>query len=323
MKNITGLYLRFIIGCFLFFSAFCFSSAAQTDNSYSGNIRPTIALADSFYSEHHWKKAADLYHEILQDTSSNALAWNRFGFSQYNLGNINDAMKAYQKSLGLHPTPLLKQVLILRMARIYAREKKYDEAINNLEEAVQAGYSNADELDSLEEFNAMRSGEKFKQIREKVFVKAYPCSAEPKSMDFDFWIGEWTVYVTGTHNLAGRSVIQRASGGCMILENWSSANSSYNGKSINFYDPPKNKWEQVWVGSEGGPDRVHRFYNGECRDSAMRFEFNIGDKGEPITGRFTFFNQGKNQVRQFKESSLDGGKTWQVDYDFTYFRNKK
>ena len=44
--------------------------------------------------------------------------------------------------------------------------------------------------------------------------------------------------------------------------------------------------------------------------------------GKKNKGRFTFFNQGPDQVRQLNEISADEGKTWQTVYDFTYIRKK-
>jgi hypothetical protein len=148
---------------------------------------------------------------------------------------------------------------------------------------------------------------------------AFPCSLDPKARAFDFWIGEWDAYITGTQKLAGHSVIQAASGGCMILENWTSGRGRYTGKSMNFIDAATGKWQQVWVGSEGGGQHV--FVNGEFRDSAMRFDFEQkGPDGKQEKGRFTFFNQGSGQVRQLNETSDDGGKTWKTQYDLTYIR---
>ncbi len=320
-KKITLVIRQNIVIMKYFFLSCLLANAFLQVNSQSSKI-PTIAMADSFYYDRNWSQAARTYELVLHDTSSNPVPWSRLGFSYYNSGNNTGAMKAYQKSAQLNPSTLLKPVLYSRIARSFAKEKKYDEAVNALNVAVEAGYANADELDSLPEFDPIRSKEKFTELIRKIFAAAYPCSTEPKSMEFDFWIGEWIVYVTGTHFLAGHSKIQRASGGCMILENWTSANNSYNGKSINFFDPEIGKWEQIWVGSEGGPSRVHRFFNGEYRDSAMRFESKGKNaKGEDLIGRFTFYNQGAGQVRQLKESSTDGIK-WSVDYDFTYFRVK-
>lgn len=150
---------------------------------------------------------------------------------------------------------------------------------------------------------------------------AFPCSLDPKVRVFDFWIGEWDAYVTGTQKLAGHSVIQAASGGCMILENWTSAKGRYMGKSMNFIDAATGKWQQVWVGSEGGGQHV--FVNGAFRDSAMRFDFEQKDPdGKQQKGRFTFFNQGNGRVRQLNETSDDGGKTWKTQYDLTYIRRR-
>jgi hypothetical protein len=165
---------------------------------------------------------------------------------------------------------------------------------------------------------AQTAGQPSKQVDS---AKTFPCSVDPKQRVFDFWIGEWDAYVTGTSQLAGHSVIQSASGGCMILENWTSVGVAYNGKSINFIDAATGKWQQVWVGSEGGGQ--HIFINGEYRDSAMHFDFEQkGPGGIKQKGRFTFYNQGPGQVRQLNELSDDDGKTWKIGYDLTYKRRQ-
>jgi hypothetical protein len=176
-------------------------------------------------------------------------------------------------------------------------------------------------MDTLKEFSYLQQDEKFKELRNKAYVMAYPCSADPKARAFDFWVGEWDAYPTGSNVLAGHSIIQMASGGCMILENWTSAAAPFNGKSMNFIDEKTGKWEQVWVGSNGGG--ANFFVNGEYYASAMHFDFEQTDaKGNKLKGRFTFFNQGPNQVRQLNETSADNGKTWNTVYDFTYIRKK-
>jgi hypothetical protein len=42
--------------------------------------------------------------------------------------------------------------------------------------------------------------------------------------------------------------------------------------------------------------------------------------GSKLKRHLQFFNLGPNQVRQFSQASRDGGKTWTVEYDFTYNR---
>ncbi|HSZ85475.1 MAG TPA: hypothetical protein VK787_05560, partial [Puia sp.] len=206
-----------------------------------------------------------------------------------------------------------------RMARIYAIQKNRQEAFIDLDSAVSASYINLRELDSLSDFNSIRDDRHFKEIRQKVFTFLYPCMSDPHAREFDFWIGEWDVYQTATKIYQGHSLIQMIAGGCAILENWDSQNST--GKSINFIDPVTNKWKQSWAGSYASG--IQEFVNGVYKDSAMHFDFEFANaQGNKTTGRFIFYNQGPDQVRQFNETSTDGGKTWTTSYDFTYKRKK-
>jgi tetratricopeptide (TPR) repeat protein len=248
-----------------------------------------------------------------------SLQWYRLGFACFNLGNYDGALSSYKKALESNASPQLQTYLYSRIARVYASENDHEKTLESLDKAITAGYFNFNEMDTLKEFSHLQQNEKFKELRNKAYAKAYPCTADPKAREFDFWVGEWNAYPTGSNVLAGHSVIQIVSGGCMILENWTSAVAPFNGKSMNFIDESTGKWEQVWVGSNGGG--ANFFVNGEYRDSAMRFDFEQTDpKGNKLNGRFTFFNQRPNQIRQLNETSPDNGKTWNTVYDFTYIR---
>ncbi len=69
------------------------------------------------------------------------------------------------------------------------------------------------------------------------------CSA-PEFRHFDFWLGDWTVTTQGKP--AGKSRIERASKGCLLIENWTSAGGA-EGLSFNFYDPQAKLWRQRWL----------------------------------------------------------------------------
>lgn len=150
--------------------------------------------------------------------------------------------------------------------------------------------------------------------------QATSCMDIPQARQFDFWIGEWDAYVTGSDKLAGYSSIQLASGGCMILENWTSVGQPFSGKSMNFVDPVTLTWKQIWVGSNGL--NVTEFLNGEYRDGAMRFDYETKrPDGKTQFVKFHFYNTGKDEVRQLHQTSEDG-KSWVTTYDFTYKRKK-
>lgn len=147
-----------------------------------------------------------------------------------------------------------------------------------------------------------------------------PCRNNPQNRQFDYWVGEWDVYATGTTTLVGHSLVQDISGGCAILENWTATNGQGDGKSMNYIDPVTHAWKQTWVGSGG---KAQDFVNGEYKDGAMRFTAEIVNaKGQKMQVHFIFYNQGADKVRQFYETSIDEGKTWVTGYDLTYVRKK-
>lgn len=300
----------------VFISAIIFSSLRTTAQPIAGNI---FQAADSFYFAGDWSNAEKLYRQLLKDTSTNSVEWQRLGFTYYNLAKPDDALVNYQKAEKNNPPAAMQPYLFSRMAKIYGIKSNNEKAIEYLQKAVNAGYFNLKELDTAKEFSSFQNDVKFKELRTKVYNSLYPCYTNAHAREFDFWAGEWNVYATGTTNLVGHSIVQVISGGCALLENWEGGNSS--GKSINFIDPNTNKWKQSWAGSYANGNQ--EFVNGEYKDSAMHFEFETKDaQGKKIIGRFIFYNQGPNQVRQFSEASNDDGKTWTTNYDFTYIRKR-
>jgi predicted Zn-dependent protease len=283
--------------------------------------KPTIQRADSLFLIRDWSGAIPIYEAVLKAEPNNSLAWNRLGFSYHNTSNPGKALENYLKALTYKPSPGLETTVQSRMARIYAMRNEKDKAFESLERALQLGYANLSELDAQAEFNNIRTDARFADVYKRANINAYPCMGNAQVRQFDFWVGEWDAYVSGTNNLAGQSKIERVSGGCMILENWTSVGSPFNGKSMNFVDPVSGKWKQIWVGS-GGVNATE-FLNGEYRDGAMRFEYEtVNPLGAKQSVHFYFFNEGPDQVRQFHETSTDEGKTWTTTYDFTYKRKK-
>lgn len=144
----------------------------------------------------------------------------------------------------------------------------------------------------------------------------YACTA-PEHRAFDFWVGSWEAYVTGTENLAGTSVIDKRDGGCVITERWTSVRAPYSGGSLNMYDATAGKWVQVWMDSAG---EITRFEGGPTPTGMMLTapdETNPGG-GPRQTLRMTFTRNPDGSVRQMGETSPDRGVSWTTSYDFTY-----
>ncbi len=280
--------------------------------------------ADTLYLNSKWKEARVAY-EAMQKTSPStfgAVPQFRLGVCYQKLGDYREAFKHFEAARALKPTPALKPFLAARIAQNYALSGDKENSIVWLDSATRSGYAALNEVDTLKAFNAIRKDKRYEALRKRVYENAYPCATNPKQRQFDFWIGEWDVYVTGTTTpKVGHSLIQNVAGECLILENWTALGPVPNtGKSMNFFDVQTGTWEQVWMGSGGG---LGRFINGKYEDGAMRFTFTQpAANGAVSQGKFTFFNMGPDKVRQLNETSNDQGKTWQTVYDFTYVRKK-
>jgi hypothetical protein len=150
------------------------------------------------------------------------------------------------------------------------------------------------------------------------FLSAYsqsPCS-NSKSHEFDFWIGNWTVYQSGSEKVVGYNNIVPVAGGCGIQENWKSADGSNIGTSLNKYTFRKGKWQQFWIDNSG----LTLELEGNYADGKMIMTGSIlpNDKSQGFINKITWFNNADGTVRQFWEQSQDEGKTWTVAFDGLY-----
>lgn len=128
----------------------------------------------------------------------------------------------------------------------------------------------------------------------------------PEHRQFDFWVGEWQVYVNGNH--AGSNRIVPTPSNCVNVENWMSRTLS-TGLSFNFYDRAMKKWRQVWV-APGSVLRLAGTFDGPV----LRFE---GQRGTTHT-KLSFTPNPDGTVRQLWEQSTDSGATWSVAFDGHY-----
>lgn len=137
----------------------------------------------------------------------------------------------------------------------------------------------------------------------------------PKAHEFDFWLGNWTVYKNGTDQIMGYNNIIPVIGGCGIQENWKSANGN-TGTSLNKYNFAKDKWQQFWIDDSGGTLELE----GAFADGKMILTGSIPANGQrpAMVNKITWFKNSDGSVRQFWEQSKDDGKTWTPAFDGLY-----
>ncbi|GAB4232270.1 MAG: hypothetical protein Tsb0034_04940 [Ekhidna sp.] len=188
-----------------------------------------------------------------------------------------------------------------------------------MEKAAKNGFWAYGQLISDKEFDPIRDRSEFEDILKIVEKNAFPCLTDEKNKQFDFWLGEWDVYVNA--NKVGENSITKAQGGCAVHEFYSTVPGGFAGQSINYYDPIDKKWRQNWVGNSGR--NVSKYIEIDSSEGMLQFldDDNRTANGQKMMVRMTFTYLPKyDAVRQFIESSTDDGKTWTPAFDGLYVR---
>ena len=186
-------------------------------------------------------------------------------------------------------------------------------ALAQLEELANVGGPNGQFLLSVAEFEPILENPRFIAV-----VNALTPCTDDIHRHFDFWLGEWDVTAAGSSTATASSKISSRHGGCMVLEEYE-VGTAYTGMSINFYDTISEVWHQTWMANNGVPVYLEGGLN---EDGAMV----LSDEKLPISeatgsiNRVTWTPNDDGSVRQFWESSGDGGETWGVVFDGRYTR---
>ncbi|HEY5713114.1 MAG TPA: hypothetical protein VIT38_14565 [Allosphingosinicella sp.] len=143
-----------------------------------------------------------------------------------------------------------------------------------------------------------------------------PACAAPEHRQFDFWVGRWDVYPTGTQRLVAHSLIERLYRDCGIRENWMPLRG-WGGGSLNSYRPAERRWRQLWMDSQNS---WLEFSGGMEGEAMVLTAPSTGANGAPALVRMTYTHAADGSVRQQVTQSTDNGTTWQPQYDFTYVR---
>lgn len=287
-------------------------------NSHAaGQGSDTAAEAGAAYDAKDWAKAARLYEGLVKEHPQVPRLWFRLADSQFQLGQLDQALLTMQNGLKAGVPPIFGEYVI---ASVYAQKNQKEKAFEHLKIAVDNGYNRPEQFDADKHLDSLRSDPRFAVLKKQAQHNLKPCADTAENRQFDFWVGEWKVETTEAGVPAGESRIELILGDCVIQENWQSNGNPYSGKSYNMYNAALKRWEQYWVDNSAG----NIFFYGGFKDGVMDYWTDEipQPSGPPLKRHLQFFNLGPDRVRQFSQGSTDGGKTWKPEYDFTYIRKK-
>lgn len=236
--------------------------------------------------------------------------WFQLGVARHDARDYAAAVTALEKAREFkHPAPI---ALPLRLARTWARLGQKDKALENLKRAVDNGYGASEQLNAENDFLSLREDPRWSELLAATRRNQHPCGNAPEYRQLDFWLGEWDVEQGGQK--IARSSIQLILDDCVVFENYEAA--SYRGKSFSVWSSTDKRWEQYYTDTAG----LARFFIGALEDGKMVLTTQFDRNGAKVTNRMTYSKEGSDRVRQFIETSLDGGKTWAAGYDGMYVR---
>jgi len=275
----------------------------------------TAAPAETLYAHRDWAAAARAYEARARTEPANPRNWYRLGVCYAWLEDWPHAIAADRRADSLGALP---QFARYNLACAYARGGQPDSALATLVRLIAARYRQPDALVAENDFATLRGDARFTAAVDGAKRNQTPCEFAPQSRQLDFWIGDWDVTdnING-HGRAGSSHIEKILGGCVIFENWTGALGG-TGKSFNAWNPECGCWQQNWMDDSG---TVTNYTDGRLAGGAMVYHGRRTAKDGKVSElRLSFFDLGPGHVRQFAETSADGGATWQVGYDLDYRR---
>jgi hypothetical protein len=220
----------------------------------------------------------------------------------------------------MNPSEQVKSIALIRLTKSYGAKNDKANAMLYLKQAVEAGFINLNEINADKDLQLLKNEPELRKIKDAIYEKINPCMFNPKSREFDFWVGVWDVFDTQTGRPAGTNTITITSGGCILLESWVNTIGG-TGTSINYVNTETGKWEQIYKDNDLGMP-VH-YTDGEYINGVMKFAVTTkGADGKMQKGRFVFERKNNGEVRQYQEMTTDEGKTWNMEFDLIYRRRK-
>jgi len=138
--------------------------------------------------------------------------------------------------------------------------------------------------------------------------------------DWDFWVGEWNVYSNDeARKFQGTNSITKHYHNCLIKEDWKGA-AGGGGFSVNYYNPNRGEWRQVWVANGYSID-----YTGGLEDGgAMVLEGRIYNYRQNTANRFrgTWTPEDNGDVIQHFDVHDADSDTWSVWFEGRYVRKE-
>lgn len=165
-----------------------------------------------------------------------------------------------------------------------------------------------------------RSIPDFQVVARSVERQAVKPDETDHSKDLDFWVGEWecTGKMVGPNGqetaTKAENSISRILSGQVVQERFTM--TGLNGMSVSAYNKATGRWRQTWVDNQGSYIALS---GGKVGKDIILMTTPPGTQPQSVN-RMVFTNISEPSFDWNWESSVDGGKTWKLQWHLHYVR---
>ncbi len=288
----------------LIMAAACLGGSLPVLAQGGSPVRSPFQRAVTLRQQGKVEQAAAAFRKILDEQPSNDLAWLNLAICAHIQEDYEGALEAYAKAAAF---PRARPTALYNSACAHALMGDTEPALEALQAAIEAGFSNASLVNTDSDLDSLRDHDRFRSIVDGI--------GQPLSRRLHFWIGQWDCYSATSGLINGRNDLVARLGENVIHENWTPAGGGAGGESWNYFDPQSRTWRQHWMNSNGQPF----VFVGTPKDKGILFEGpHLDGKDSQLRRRMFIRPIGNGRVQQTGTQSADGGATWQPEYDLVY-----
>jgi hypothetical protein len=269
------------------------------------------ALSKAFAAQD-WELAAEACDKLVGQETDNMGIWMRLAYSQHMLGRFDQAIAAYLRVCQWEGRP--RQWALYNISRAYAKQGEKQQALNYLQDAVEAGFrqrsdepSVADEAD----FRSIADDPEFQRLAEL----SKPISKRNVYRQMDFLLGQWAL-LSGDERRIGSAEFSAATGGYTIVGECTDNTRAKKYTLLAYYHPATSRWRQTWLDDQGGVIDVTGTADVSGESFALEGEVATAD-GRTFAARVVFDEAADGAVHLAILSSSDGGARWTDILDAT------
>jgi hypothetical protein len=279
-----------------------------------------LQKAGQAFAKQDWPEVLRQYSELSSRFPTHALSRFRVGVAQLELGKLAEAEQSLREGERLG---VAGGSAAYRLGQVHSEAGRTDSAAAQLLRAAANGlFVPAASLEGDAHLAKVKQSGRWQEVLTAFDHLTRPCMYNDRYRELDFWVGDWDVRPTANPAAPpSRNTITLEYNSCIVHEHWQPAGGAGGGESFNLYDRSLDEWRQTWVDATGGQHDYHGKREGKNMVYYGELPPPPGQKARVHT-RLTFFNISPDSVRQFAETSQDGGKTWAVSYDLMYVRRK-